>query len=126
VATDLDGAFHAIINAVRSGEIPESQIDESVRKILEMKASVGLDKSRFVDANQANTLTSRPEDMEFAQHVADQAVTLVRNNGQVLPMQKAALNGNEGNDGSLSNAMLLQFCWRKPLRAAQERRLKKS
>jgi beta-N-acetylhexosaminidase len=95
--SDLDGAFHAIVNAVRSGEIPESQIDESVRKILEMKALVGLDKSRFVDVERASALTGRPEDMDFAQHIADEAVTLVRNNSQVLPLWKSASLFN--NDG---------------------------
>jgi beta-N-acetylhexosaminidase len=87
VPTDLDGAFHAIIDAVTNGEIPESRIDESVRKILAMKAAVGLDKNRFVDIVQVAALTSRPEDMAFAQEVADKAVTLVRDNAQLLPFK---------------------------------------
>src|SRR2546422_239745 len=86
--TDLDGAFHAMVEAVRSGEIPESRIDESVRKILEMKASVGLNISRFVDLEQVSALTSKPADMEFAQHIADEAVTLVRDNGRMLPLSR--------------------------------------
>ena len=87
LANDLDGAFPAIVGSVRSGEIPESRIDESVRKILQMKASVGLNRSRFVDLEQVSKLVSKPEDRDFAQHVADEAVTLVRDNGQVLPLQ---------------------------------------
>ncbi len=91
VPTDLDGAFHAIIEAVRSGEIPESRIDESVRKILDMKASVGLNESRFVDLDGVAALTSKPEDVDFAQHIADRAVTLVRDSGRILPLQKPEL-----------------------------------
>src|SRR5579864_283021 len=87
--TDLDGAFHAIVDAVRNGEIPESRIDDSVRKILTMKAEVGLDKSRFVDLDQVAARTSAPEDMEFAQHVADRAITLVRNRRSLLPLRNA-------------------------------------
>jgi beta-N-acetylhexosaminidase len=90
IPTDLDGAFHAIIDAVRSGEIPESRIDQSVRKILQMKAAVGLHKNRFVDLEHVVELTSKPEDMAFAQHVADEAVTLVRDNGRTLPLQKTS------------------------------------
>lgn len=86
--TDPDGPFHAIIEAVQRGQIPESRIDESVRKVLMMKASVGLDKVRFVNLDQAPTITGKPEDKDFAQHVADEAVTLVRHNGRVLPLQK--------------------------------------
>lgn len=86
--TDLDGAFHGIVAAVESGEIPVSRIEQSARKILEMKASVGLHQSRLVDLDQVSYRVSRPEDMEFAQQVADQAVTIVRNNGKVLPLPR--------------------------------------
>ena len=91
IPTDLDGAFHAILDAVRSGEIPESRIDESARKILEMKAKVGLDKNRLVDVNRVTELLSKPEDFAdfaFAQEVADKAVTLVRDGGKLLPLRK--------------------------------------
>jgi beta-N-acetylhexosaminidase len=84
--TDLDAAFHGILDAVRQGEIPESRIDDSVRKILEMKASLGLHKARLVDLEQVPYLVDKPEDLQFAQQVADDAVTLVRDNGKVLPL----------------------------------------
>ncbi|HZR27534.1 MAG TPA: glycoside hydrolase family 3 N-terminal domain-containing protein [Terriglobales bacterium] len=93
--TDLDGAFNGIINAVKKGEISEAQIDASVKKILEMKASVGLDKNRFVDLQQVSYLVSKPEDLQFAQQVADDAVTLVRDNKQVLPLQKLQVPATE-------------------------------
>lgn len=86
--TDLDGAFNGIVAAVKAGDIPESRIDDSVRKILEMKASVGLDRSRLVDLDQVPYLLDKPEDMAFAQQAADRAVTLVRDNHKVLPLPK--------------------------------------
>src|SRR6202171_1490603 len=45
--SDLQGAYGGLLNAVRSGEIADSRIDESVLKILEAKASVGLGKARL-------------------------------------------------------------------------------
>lgn len=87
IPTDLDGAFHAIIDSVRNGEIPQSRIDESVRRMLEMKVAVGLNKNRFVNLDRVSELVSKPEDWAFAQHVADEAMTLVRQNGKVLPLQ---------------------------------------
>jgi beta-N-acetylhexosaminidase len=86
--TDLDGAFNGIVDAVKRGEVPESQINESVQKILEMKASVGLDKARLVDLQQISYLVSKPEDVQFAQQVANDAITLVRDNRQVIPLSK--------------------------------------
>ncbi|HZU31536.1 MAG TPA: glycoside hydrolase family 3 N-terminal domain-containing protein [Candidatus Angelobacter sp.] len=86
--TDLDGAFQGIIAAVKRGEIPESRIDDSVRKILEMKASVGLHRARLVDLDQVSSHLDKPENVEFAQKVSEDAITLVRDNGQMLPLTK--------------------------------------
>jgi beta-N-acetylhexosaminidase len=83
---DLDATFNAIVAAVRSKEIPESRIDESVRKILGLKAAAGLDKARFVDMDQVNRVFPDTVANDFAQHVADEAVTLVRSNGEILPL----------------------------------------
>ncbi|HEY7406504.1 MAG TPA: glycoside hydrolase family 3 N-terminal domain-containing protein [Candidatus Angelobacter sp.] len=84
--TDLDGAFQGIIAAVKRGEIPESRIDDSVRKILEMKASVGLQRAQLVDLNQLSYHLDKQENVEFAQRVAEDAITLVRDNHQVMPL----------------------------------------
>ena len=94
--TDVDGAVSGIVSAVRSGEIAESRIDASVRRILEMKASLGLHKARLVDLSQVPYVVSRQEDMQFAQQVADEAVTLVRDNGPVLPLSRFRPPATEG------------------------------
>lgn len=86
--TDLDGAFHGIVDAVKRGEISIAGMNRSVLKILEMKASVGLHKARLVDLDRVPYLISKPEDVEFAQQVADEAVTLVRDSGRVLPLSR--------------------------------------
>lgn len=86
--TDLDGAFRGVVDAVHRGEIPESRIDESVQRILEMKASVDLHKARFVDLEQVSYTVGRQQDMQLAQQVADDAVTLVRDNQQVTPLTR--------------------------------------
>jgi len=85
--TDLDGAYKGLLDAVRKGEIPEKRIDESVLKILEAKASVGLNRASQVDINALSSLVSRPENLAFAQQVADSSVTLIRENGRMLPLR---------------------------------------
>src|SRR5205823_9591576 len=49
IPPDLDAAVRSMVAAVRSGEISESRLDESVLKILRTKASLGLHKTRVVD-----------------------------------------------------------------------------
>src|SRR5436305_5319321 len=93
--TDLDGAFNGIIAAVKNGEIPQARIDASVKKILEMKAAVGLHKARLVDLDQVSWIINKPEDLAFAQQVADEAVTMVRDNRQVIPIAKFQIQPTE-------------------------------
>src|SRR5215813_13318814 len=51
---DLEGSYRGILEAVKAGEIPQSRIDGSVKRILEMKASLGLNKARLVDLEQVS------------------------------------------------------------------------
>ncbi len=85
---DLDAAFNALLAAVRSGELSESQIDASVLKVLRAKAAIGLYRARLVDPEALPTIVNSPVNLAFAQQVADRAVTLVRDNGQALPLKK--------------------------------------
>jgi len=88
IPADIDAAYNGVLNAVRNGEIPETRIDQSVLKILKAKASVGLNKARLVDINAVSQVIAKPESLLAAQKVADSSVTLVRNNKQVLPLQR--------------------------------------
>jgi beta-N-acetylhexosaminidase len=90
---DLDAAYNGLLNAVRSGEIPEWQIDNSVLKILKAKASVGLNKARLVDLGALPQVIAKPENLAEAQKVADDSVTLVRDNGKLLPLRAEPLQG---------------------------------
>ena len=85
---DLPGAINGILNAVKSGEIPQSQIDASVLKILRAKASLGLHKARLVDPSRVGYTVGKTENVATGQQIADAAVTQVRNNGLVLPLAK--------------------------------------
>lgn len=86
---DLDGAYQGLLRAVRSGQISSARIDASVIKILRAKAAVGLDKSRLVDVDQLGRDLGRPDSLALGQRIADSAVTLVRDNGRLLPLKPA-------------------------------------
>ena len=96
IPADLGASYDAMVKAVRSGEIPQARLDQSVLKILKIKASLGLDKARAVDLSTIANSVGRPENITFGQEVADSAITLVRDNGKMLPLkskgtQKAGL-----------------------------------
>lgn len=87
IPADLGASYRAMVKAVSSGEIPRKRLDASVLKILKIKASLGLNQARTVDLNKIADRVGRPENITFGQQVADSAITLVRDNGKVLPLK---------------------------------------
>ena len=100
IPSDLDGSVNGLLKAARSGEIPESRIDESVLKILRAKAAVGLNKATQVDINAVSRLVATPASLATAQEIADEAVTLVRDNHAVLPLKAAVPKGTNPSQNS--------------------------
>ena len=87
IPADIAASYQAVLSAVQSGEIPLPQLDASVLKILKAKASVGLNKTKTVDLDMLPEIVGKPENRALGQQIADQAVTLVRSNGQILPLK---------------------------------------
>ncbi len=88
--SDLDGTYNGLLQAVRSGEIPLSQLNASVRRLLLAKAKVGLSdrKQYLIDINQVQYSVGKPSSYALAQEVADHAVTLVRDDNHMLPLHR--------------------------------------
>jgi beta-N-acetylhexosaminidase len=94
IPRDVGAAFQAIVDAVHNGEIKESRIDDSVRRILQMKTRAGLNKNRFVDLKETEAIFVNAYAHMLAQTVSDRAVTLLRNNHKVLPIAPVLSKGN--------------------------------
>ena len=84
---NLDACYRAMLGAVRSGEIGSERLDRSVLKILQAKASLGLEKTRVVDVKAIPKLVGNPQSIAAGQRISDAAITLVRDNGKVLPLR---------------------------------------
>jgi beta-N-acetylhexosaminidase len=89
IPADLEASYRDLLAAVQSGEISQQRLDESVRKVLELKASVALHKGKLVDLDKLPVQIAKPENLAIGQQVADKAVTLVRDNGKLLPLHSA-------------------------------------
>jgi beta-N-acetylhexosaminidase len=92
IPADFPASYNAMLQAAQSGEISRERLDRSVLKILKAKASLGLQDARLVDVNAIANLVAKPENLAFGQQVADAAVTLVRENGKVLPLKSSLKN----------------------------------
>ncbi|HEV8158507.1 MAG TPA: glycoside hydrolase family 3 N-terminal domain-containing protein, partial [Pyrinomonadaceae bacterium] len=83
---DPKGTIDAIEQAVLRGEIPKKQIDDSVRRILRAKYRVGLATKKSVDLAKVNKIVEKPENVKFANELAERSMTLFRNENNVLPL----------------------------------------
>jgi len=86
VPPDLDGAYNGLLQAVKQGKISEQRIDASVRKILRMKASVGLNRNRFVSLENVAHVVADPASEALAAKVSEKAITLVEDKGSLMPV----------------------------------------
>jgi len=64
---------------VGSGAVPESRIDESVRRVLRVKLALGLFEHPYVDEGRAKQAFFLPESLQLAQTVAERSFVLLRN-----------------------------------------------
>ncbi len=86
LTTDEYLVLRAIRDAVHDGEISEARIDSSVRRILTAKERLGLPHVREVPPELAASRIASPSHWKFARHVASQSVTLIKNDGSLLPL----------------------------------------
>jgi beta-glucosidase-like glycosyl hydrolase/CubicO group peptidase (beta-lactamase class C family) len=81
-----DAAYEALQAAVKSGRISKARLDASVRRILEAKARLGLNKNRLVDVNAINSKFGSVAWQNEAQEISDRGVTLLRDSPKRLPL----------------------------------------
>lgn len=88
-----------IIDLVNSGKISKEEIDNSVRRILEVKFKLGLFENPFVDPVRAEEIVGCEEHQQINLEAARKSITLLKNNG-ILPFSKnmSILVAGEGAD----------------------------
>lgn len=72
--------------AVRSGRITEKRIDESARRVLAAKYDLGLVKQRLIPIDEIDRAVNTREALQLAREIAEHAITLVRNDARLLPL----------------------------------------
>jgi beta-glucosidase len=86
--TPNDYSFNeALIDLVKSGEIPESRLDQSCRRILWVKKQLGLLEQPLPDFGYYTKFASK-EHKDKALQTAQESITLLKNNNNLLPLKK--------------------------------------
>ena len=85
LGTSSNRAADKITELVESGEIPLEQLKTSVRRILTVKAKLGLHKKRLVDLDAINKVVGRKEHQVAMDAVAERSITLLRDEKNLVP-----------------------------------------
>lgn len=82
---DLPEDFHTLLAAIRSGELPRERIDESARRVLELKARLELHSGPLFGPPPTPEETRKFQ--AASRKMAEQAICCVRDLDHLLPLQ---------------------------------------
>ncbi len=85
---DPTAAINAVVAAVNRNEISRKRVQASVLRLLQAKVKVDLDLRRQVDLKKIPDVLNLPENAARAEAIAAHAITLVRNEGNLIPLAK--------------------------------------
>jgi beta-glucosidase len=76
---------------VRSGEVPQAKLDESVRRVLALKAMLGLFDNPFrrIDVKRQTARSMLPQTRALAREAGRKANVLLKNEGELLPLPRS-------------------------------------
>ncbi len=100
---DEEETITAIENAVNNGNIKEERINKSVEKILKAKEWLGLFENKYVNENDVYNKVNTIESNALGQQIADESITLVKDDRNVLPLKSKTektyvINLSDGKD----------------------------
>jgi len=87
---DPDASLRGVRDAVKKGRLTEQRIDESARKVLAAKYDLGLTQQRVTSLDAIDKVVAGRQEMQLADDIANDAITLVRNDANLLPWVRSA------------------------------------
>ncbi|MBD9703721.1 glycoside hydrolase family 3 C-terminal domain-containing protein [Streptomyces sp. ID01-12c] len=84
----IDVAWRAVLAAVRAGDLTEARLDESVLRILRLKAKLGLFERPYVSDAGVDRVVGIRRHLETADRIAERTTTLLVNEGALLPLSR--------------------------------------
>ncbi|HWV25571.1 MAG TPA: beta-glucosidase BglX [Thermomicrobiales bacterium] len=87
----MDPAYTTLPQSLGDGQISEGVLDTSVLRILETKINMGLFENPYVDESRSTEVLEASPHREVAREAAERSMVLLRNEGNVLPLDDAQL-----------------------------------
>jgi beta-N-acetylhexosaminidase len=91
--SDVRGTIDSVTAGVRSGRYSLARIDSSVRRVLELKARLGLTRSRLVPLDSVRAVVGDSAHVALAQRVANRGLVLAKDSLGLVPLGSGLLGG---------------------------------
>lgn len=95
---DMDMVGHCydkhLEELLREGAVSEERVNEAVRRVLRLKFRLGLFERPYTEEVSAEERLLRPQSRALAERLAEEAIVLLKNEGNILPLR----NLNAGTD----------------------------
>ncbi|MFD3840786.1 glycoside hydrolase family 3 protein [Streptomyces sp. NPDC058642] len=88
---NLDVAWNAVLKAVRDGELTEARLDESILRVLRLKAKLRLFEAPYVSQAGVTRTVGIPSHLAQADRIAERTTTLLVNKDRLLPLSPRKL-----------------------------------
>ena len=82
-------AYGTLIDQIKEGKLSERFVDRALARLLRVKFLTGLFDNPYVDPAKAETIANSPEHQQLALKAAHEAVILLKNEGNLLPLDKS-------------------------------------
>ena len=87
-----DGSvYRTVLDQVKEGKVPEWEVDRAVSRVLAARFRLGLFENPYVDPDYTQRITNSPEHRQLALKAAQEAIVLLKNQGNLLPLNLAKL-----------------------------------
>jgi beta-N-acetylhexosaminidase len=86
--SDVPAAIDAVVAGVREGRFTQARVDSSVRRVLEIKQHMGLDRRREVSLDSVRTLVADTANVNLAALIAERSITLAKDSLGLVPFAR--------------------------------------
>ena len=86
--SDVPAAIDAVVSGVREGRFTQARVDSSVRRVLEIKQRLGLNRRRVVDLDSLRAIVGDTAHLALAANIAQRAITLAKDSLSLVPMTR--------------------------------------
>jgi beta-glucosidase len=80
--------YPSLIDQIKQGKVAEAAVDRAVARILRVKFLTGLFEDPYVNPDSAEKITNSPEHQQLSLQAAHEAIILLKNQGNLLPLEK--------------------------------------